>query len=215
MPSGAGLGMLRGSHSTSRSIARPSGSTSPDMLRPAADLALEIIARLAVIAEPGRLRVDLVQLSDGRVHRVEIKGPVGVAHLRKIGLPEDPALDHRHHVEGGADHLLVHAQAVGAGDRETQGAERADHPIFAVDGMGARQQLAGRLPPEHVFARRRYQFVVGLDWPPRTARREAGRRIPLLRRHPLFELCAVESMRVATLDCAAILWRSVHRSSHR
>ena len=48
----------------------------PILLRPAADLAREIIAGLAIVAEAGGLRVDAVERGDGRVHRVEIGRPL-------------------------------------------------------------------------------------------------------------------------------------------
>ena len=123
------------------------------LLGPAADLALEIIAGLAVIAEPGGVGIDPVQLRDRRVHRVEISGPLGRGDFGKGGLPEDPPLDHLHHVEGGADHRLVEAQAERLGDREALRAQGGDHPIFAVDRVRAGQQFARRLAAQHIGAR--------------------------------------------------------------
>jgi hypothetical protein len=182
------------------------------LLRPAADLSLEIVSGLAVVAEARRLRIDLVKPGDGRVHRVEIGRAVIVRDLREIGLPEDPPFDHLHYVKGRSDHLLVHAQAISMGHRKALRAERADHPIFPVDGMGARKQLARRLASKHVGAGRSDQLVgrVGLAalelLDPQRASESRDVRL-----HPLLEPSDIETMRVADLDCAAILCASIHR----
>src|SRR5579863_8447661 len=70
----------------------------------------------------------------------------------------------RHDEERGADDAVIGAINDRLGDRKALRVERGDHAVFAVDRVGGRQQLARRLAPEHVTARRRLQEVgrVGL-----------------------------------------------------
>ena len=182
------------------------------LFRPAADLALEIIARLAIVAEADRLRIEAVELGDRRVHRVEIGGSVGRVRLGKARLPDDPPLHHGHYVKGGADDALILAQGERFGDREALTTECGDHPIFAIHGMGAREQLAGRLAPQHIGAVRRDQLVGGVGLPPLelldAQRAREALHLPL---HPLFQPSYVEPVRFANVRGAAVLGASVHR----
>ena len=85
-------------------------------------------------------------------------------------------------------------------DREAGAAERRDHPIFAVDGMGAGQQLAGRLAAQHVGAGGRDELVgrVGLAALELLDGERPGEAVDV-GRQPLLEFGAVEAMRVADL----------------
>src|SRR3546814_11555867 len=57
------------------------------LLRPAADLPLEIIAGTAIVAKPDRCIIDIVKCGDRRVHRIEIGGPLGSRDLRDRRVP--------------------------------------------------------------------------------------------------------------------------------
>jgi hypothetical protein len=156
--------MLRGSHSTSRSIAstRGVGDVVGVALRPAADLAGEIVARLAEVAEADGLRVDAVEPGERVAHGVEM-GPARVAgDIGEGAVPDDPALDAVHHVEPGADDGLVGAQAPRPRNREAGGMERGDDPVFAVDRVGGFEQLPGRFAAEHIGPAGGHQLVGGI-----------------------------------------------------
>jgi hypothetical protein len=106
--------------------------------------------RPAVIAEPDLLRIELVKLGKRHDLRLVDGAAFGRRASRQCRVPEDPALDHRHDVERGADHAVVHAEGVRAGDGKALLVERGDHPEFPVDGMRRRQQLAERLAAQNV-----------------------------------------------------------------
>ena len=86
-----------------------------------------------------------MELGDRRVHRVEVGGALIGDMAGKLRFPDDPAVDQVHDEEGRADDRFVLAQAMDARHRKSSRAERAHHPCFALDRMGAGQQLAGRL----------------------------------------------------------------------
>ena len=73
-----------------------------------------------------------------------------LGQLRQQRVPQHPAVAILHDVEGRADHALVLAQGIGPRRRHVGLVEGGDDPELAVDGMGRRQQLAGRLAPQHV-----------------------------------------------------------------
>ena len=94
-----------------------------------------------------------MKLGDRRVHRVEVRGALVAGQAGEVRLPDDPPRHHVHDVEGRADDVLVLAQAVDTRHREALRAERGEHAIFALDGMGAGQHLAGRLAAQDEGAR--------------------------------------------------------------
>ncbi len=69
------------------------------LLAPARDLAREIVARLAVIGEPDRLRIDRMQRGDHAVHFVVVAAALGGRHAGQRRIPQHAAVDERHHVE--------------------------------------------------------------------------------------------------------------------
>jgi hypothetical protein len=94
-----------------------------------------------------------------RVHRVEHRRAFLSVRARHVRHPDHPAFDETHHVECGAGDALVGAIDDRLCDRKPLRMKRADRLELAVDRMRGRQELAGRLAPEHVFARRRLQHV--------------------------------------------------------
>ncbi len=94
-----------------------------------------------------------------RVHVVvdlRALGGIGGRHLR---LPEHAAVDIGHDEERRADDGFVGAVEHRLGDREALRVQRADDAVLAVDRVRGRQQLAGRLSPQHIAAQRRFQHV--------------------------------------------------------
>ena len=87
------------------------------LLGPAADLALEVVARLAVVGQADAGRLDRVQRGDDAVHLVVDRGAAGVVERRQRLVPEHAAVDELHDVEGAADDALVFAQQVHARHR--------------------------------------------------------------------------------------------------
>ena len=74
------------------------------LLAPAADLTLEIVAGTAKIGQTDRTNVHVVQACQHPVHLV-VEGPSFCRRqARQRLLPEHPALDKVHQVEGAADH---------------------------------------------------------------------------------------------------------------
>ncbi len=120
------------------------------LLGPAIDLAGEIVARLAEVAEADLLRIVAVQLRQHLDLVGEHRAPLVRRQVRQGRIPEHPALLHRHDVEGRPDHGVVHAQRVGARDREALLVKRGDDAVLAVHRMRRRQQLAERLAAQHV-----------------------------------------------------------------
>src|ERR1700733_2230218 len=76
-------------------------------------------------------------------------------HFRQQCVPKDAALDVVLDVERAADHLTVLAQGMNRRHRPAGIFERWEHAKLAVDGMRRWQQLARRLAPEYIAARRR------------------------------------------------------------
>ena len=129
------------------------------LLRPAVDLACDVVLALAVIGKADLRRLVGVQLRERRIHRVVDRGALRRVGARHIRLPDHAALDAAHHVERRAGDALVGAIDDRLGDRESLGVQRADRLELAVDRMRGGEQLARRLAPQHVFARRRFQHV--------------------------------------------------------
>jgi hypothetical protein len=91
-----------------------------------------------------------VQRGDHTRHLLVNRPPLGARHLGQRGIPKQPPLDVVHHVELRADHRGVAAQGIRLRHRHLGIAERDDHPELAIDGVGGRQQLAGRFTPQHI-----------------------------------------------------------------
>ena len=133
------------------------GRRRPVLLRPAIDLALEVVSRLAEALQPDRLVVDAVQRRDHAVHLVVDGGALARRHPRQRLLPEHAARDELHDVEREPDQPLVLAETVRARHGHAGAAERGDHAVLAVDGVRGGQELRGRrrLRAHHVAHLRR------------------------------------------------------------
>ena len=122
------------------------------LLAPARDLARHVAAGTAEIRQAERGVVDGMQAGQGLELGAIDRAPAFLGDLRQQRVPQHAAVAIFHDVEGGADHAVVLAQRVGPGRRHVGLVERRDHPELAVDGMGRRQQLAGRLATQDVAA---------------------------------------------------------------
>jgi hypothetical protein len=119
------------------------------LLRPAADLTLDVIAGLSVIAEADGHVVDAVQRRDHPVHFVVMRGALAWGHFRQARVPQHAAFDILHQVELRADHRVVVATREHSGDGHVGRGERRHHAILAIDCVRRRQQLSRRLSTEH------------------------------------------------------------------
>lgn len=131
------------------------------LLAPAADLALEVVAGLAVVREAALGELHGVQRRDDAVHLVVDGRAPGVVHAGQGLVPQHAALHELHHVESAADHGFVLAQAMHARHRHA-GAGQAAHDLeFALHRMGRGQQLGNRarLGAHHVALRGRDELV--------------------------------------------------------
>src|SRR6266568_5125186 len=89
----------------------------PVLFGPTCDLALEIVTWATVVREPNCRIVNRMQPRKGRVHCIEIEGPHVATDFRKGDVPEDAAFDVVHHIEPGANHAVVIAEAAHARHR--------------------------------------------------------------------------------------------------
>ena len=131
------------------------------LLGPAMDLAGEVVAGPAVVAEADGAGVHGVQAREHEVHRVEERGALGRSHSGQVRLDHEPAVHVLHDVERGADDVRVLAERIGPWHRDVGAPERGDDAVLAVHRMRRRQELARRLAPEHVLAARRLEVVRG------------------------------------------------------
>ena len=160
-------GTFCGSQAMSRSIASIClGLGGAVLLGPAVDLARDVIAGPAEIAETERCVIDAMQARDDVVERVvDARARSARREPGKRRLPEHAALDVIHDVEGGADDALVEAQRVRARHRHIGLGERGDDAVLAIDRVRRRQQLARRLAAQHEapsVRRRQQEGRVGL-----------------------------------------------------
>ena len=129
------------------------------MLAPTTDLAIEIIAGLAEIAQTDGIDIDHVETRNRLIHRIVIGGSGVAADIGKGRVPDHPALDTIHDVEPGADDRIIRAQAKDAGDRKADRTKRLKHASLAVDRMRALQKLPRRLAPHDVIPARRHKPI--------------------------------------------------------
>src|SRR4051794_32155700 len=121
------------------------------LLRPAVDLARDIILAAAEIRKPQARRVVAMQARESRYHHVIDRGALPRIGSRHLWIPEYPALDEAHHIERRSGNGLVGAVEHGLCNWKSLARQRLDDAEFAIDGMRRRQELARRLPPQHVF----------------------------------------------------------------
>ncbi len=82
-----------------------------------------------------------------------------------------------HDEEGGAGHAFIGAIQNRLRHRKALRGKRADHPVFAIDGMRGGQQFAGRFAAQNVAAQRRFNQIsrIGLAALELTDHRRSGK----------------------------------------
>ena len=117
---------------------------------PAIDLTAEIIAGLPKISQARRLNIGIVERRQRVDHGVIGLAPKGGRGARHRAVPDRAPINHAHHIEPAADHIIIGAQAIGAGNRKAGWVKTVDRLEFAVNGMCAGQQGAKGLAPQHI-----------------------------------------------------------------
>ncbi len=98
--------------------------------------------------------VDGMQTRQAGVHGIINRPPIVALELGKRRVPQDPAIDEGHEIEGGADNALVFAERERARRRIAHAFEGLQHAELALDHMGHLQELARRLAAQHVTSPR-------------------------------------------------------------
>jgi hypothetical protein len=108
--------------------------------------------------------VDSVERCNDGIHRSKHCPALGRAKSWKALVPEDAPVQKLHYVKGAANDCIVFAQRVYAGNRYRCMCQRAHDPVFPVDRVGARQQMAKGLAPQNIRSGGGGEFVsrVGL-----------------------------------------------------
>ena len=70
----------------------------------------EIIARLAIVAEPERRKVDQMQAGESFIGGIIDRGPLRTVEAWHARVPEAASRDVAHHVEDAADDILILAE---------------------------------------------------------------------------------------------------------
>ena len=177
------------------------------LLGPAADLALEVIARLAVIAKADRLVIHAMQRGQRHVHGIIDRAALLRGEIGQVRVPEDPPLDKIHDVEPAADDLVIGAQRPHHRHRNVGIGQRRHDAEFPVHRMGRFQQLARRLSPQHIGLIRGVQPVgrIGLAALELADGQGAG-IAPHIVLHPLGQPVLVEAVRFGdVLDPGKVL----------
>jgi len=116
---------------------------------PPADLAFEIVARLAVVGKADVIGAHTVQRRQGIRHAHIDAAPFFPWKLRQGAIAEHPAIDALHQVEGRTDQFGILVKQDGRRHGHVGRRQCLQHAVFPFDGMRARQDLAGRLLAQH------------------------------------------------------------------
>ena len=137
------------------------------LLAPASNLAVEVVARLAVVGQAPVSKLHGVQRGNHAVHFVVDGTAFGRRHAGQGLVPQHATLHALHHVEGAANHRFVFAQHMHAGHGHIGALQAAHHGEFALDGVGRRQQLGhwAGLGTHHVAGAGRDELVGGVGLP--------------------------------------------------
>jgi hypothetical protein len=125
----------------------------PVLAGPARELALEIVAGLAEIAEADGANIDIVQGGKRGIHGIVDRRPLVIAgSVRQRRIPEDAAIEIFHDIEHAADRGFLAREMQHARHWHSRAGQRTHHPEFAVDLMRGFQQLSRRLGAKHIAA---------------------------------------------------------------
>ncbi len=135
--------------------------------------------------------------------------------LRHVEFPEYAAFDVLHDEEHRADDFIVLAERIRSRYRVIGGIERADYPVFAVDGMRRLQEFARRFAAQYISSRRGFEQVgrIGLAAPELTNAQWTAKALDM-GQHVLLERLLVEAVRFQYLPRTGELFLSRrHRGS--
>ncbi len=109
------------------------------MRAPATDLAFEIIAGTAVVAQANGIHINIVQCRQDPVHLIVNCCSIRHLAIRKHGIPEYPSILVAHDVEHAADEIAIRAQVIRPGNRHVGIGQRLDDAKFAINSVGGLQ----------------------------------------------------------------------------
>ncbi len=119
---------------------------------PAGCLALEIVARLAVVPETDNFHIDGMKRRQRAVHGVIDAAPRIGIHFGQCRVPEDASVQMLHDEERPANRGIVFRQREHFWHRHVGSGQRFHHPVFPVHRMSGFQQFARRFGAQHVGA---------------------------------------------------------------
>ena len=134
------------------------------MLAPAANLAVEVIARFAVAFKTLGLVIHRMQSGDDAVHFQVNVASLSGGHAGQGLVPQNTALHELHDVKRATNDGFVFAQDMHLRHWHTSAVQTVHHLELAFNGMGRGQQLGHRsgLGPHHIAGVGRVEFVGGV-----------------------------------------------------
>src|SRR6516164_9652011 len=105
------------------------------LLGPAVNLARKVIAGAAEIRKADLFGIEIVELAERPYLALKYLAPRLWRLTGQRGIPEHPALFHRHDVEGRADDGVVGAERIRMRDRKALLGQRGDDTELAIDRM--------------------------------------------------------------------------------
>ena len=125
------------------------------LVRPALELAREVVARAAVVGEADRGDVEPMDRGHRTRHGVVDGAALPACDPRRCVFGEDAAFHPFHQIEGRAQHCPLGAVVQRLGHRHFGVSQRGQHAELAVDGVRRWHDLAGRLLAQHRLPNRR------------------------------------------------------------
>ena len=103
------------------------------LLAPATDLTLDVVARLAVVAQAHGLWINAVQGNNDTIKLIKMRCPLDWRHAGQAWIPQDAPFETIHDVERSANHFRIFAKRVGARHRHIGERQRADDTKLTID----------------------------------------------------------------------------------
>ena len=165
---------------------------------PTADLARDVVAFLAVVAEAQPPPIDPVQARQHVGHRVVERAAAIRRKRRPRRVLIDRSLHIVHHVEGRADDVGVLAEVMDARHRHVGLGQRREDAVFPLHQMGRRQQRARRLLAQHETPRGPLDQIGRVGLPRRKLTDRADRhRVGHMPGEIALQRCLVDAVRRA------------------
>src|SRR6266850_4045067 len=129
------------------------------LLGPAPNLTFKVVARLAEIREPDLPEINGVKVSDYSVHGVEISRTLSALDLWKRRIPDVSTRHAVHHIEPGADNLIISAQPIDMRHRKARWLKCPQHSRLTVYGVSTYKCGSRRLATHYISLGRRHELV--------------------------------------------------------